>query len=139
MITIRSSSSAVSVRRWARQSDRSRIIAVQRGSCVRHHSGGGQTANTHTTNSAIVPSRTRPAILAFCTAMDLEALRKRLQQALGQEFTVGPLLGQGGFAAVFRARDNVLNRDVAVKVLDVELAVDCCRGTLHARGTDRRA
>jgi len=54
--------------------------------------------------------------------MDLEALRKRLQQALGQEFTVGPLLGQGGFAAVFRARDNVLNRDVAVKVLDVELA-----------------
>jgi serine/threonine-protein kinase len=54
--------------------------------------------------------------------MDLEALRKRLQQALGQEFTVGPLLGQGGFAAVFRARDTVLNRDVAVKVLDVELA-----------------
>jgi len=54
--------------------------------------------------------------------MDLEALQKRLQQALGQEFTVGPLLGQGGFAAVFRARDNVLNRDVAVKVLDVERA-----------------
>jgi serine/threonine-protein kinase len=54
--------------------------------------------------------------------MDLGALRPRLQQALGQEFTVGPLLGEGGFAAVFRARDNVLNRDVAVKVLDVELA-----------------
>jgi hypothetical protein len=54
--------------------------------------------------------------------MDLEVLQQRLQQALGPEFTVGPLLGQGGFAAVFRARDNVLNRDVAVKVLDVELA-----------------
>jgi serine/threonine-protein kinase len=54
--------------------------------------------------------------------MDLGDLQKRLQQALGQEFTVGPLLGQGGFAAVFRARDNVLTRDVAVKVLDVELA-----------------
>src|SRR5213594_1590635 len=54
--------------------------------------------------------------------MDLGDLQKRLQQALGSEFTVGPLLGQGGFAAVFRARDNVLNRDVAVKVLDVELA-----------------
>jgi len=54
--------------------------------------------------------------------MDLEALQQRLQQALGPEFTVGPLLGQGGFAAVFRARDNSLNRDVAVKVLDVELA-----------------
>ncbi|HET9386270.1 MAG TPA: serine/threonine-protein kinase [Gemmatimonadales bacterium] len=54
--------------------------------------------------------------------MDLEALRKRLQEALGPEFTVGPLLGQGGFAAVFRARDNTLNRDVAVKVLDLELS-----------------
>ena len=54
--------------------------------------------------------------------MDLEALQKRLQEALGPEFTVGPLLGQGGFAAVFRARDNVLNRDVAVKVLDIESA-----------------
>ena len=54
--------------------------------------------------------------------MDLAALQPRLQQALGQEFTVGPLLGEGGFAAVFRARDTVLNRDVAVKVLDVELA-----------------
>jgi len=54
--------------------------------------------------------------------MDLAALQQRLQQALASEFTVGPLLGEGGFAAVFRARDNVLNRDVAVKVLDVELA-----------------
>jgi hypothetical protein len=54
--------------------------------------------------------------------MDLEALQQRLQQALGQEFTVGPLLGQGGFAAVFRAHDNTLNRDVAVKVLDVDLS-----------------
>ncbi|HEY7195144.1 MAG TPA: serine/threonine-protein kinase [Gemmatimonadales bacterium] len=45
-----------------------------------------------------------------------------MQLALGSEFTVGALLGQGGFAAVFRARDNVLNRDVAVKVLDVEMA-----------------
>src|SRR5216117_1107811 len=84
--------------------------------------GGGQTANNHATNSAPATSRTRPALLAFATAMDLEALQPRLQQALGQEFTVGPLLGEGGFAAVFRARDNVLNRDVAVKVLDVELA-----------------
>src|SRR6267154_1354228 len=84
--------------------------------------GGGQTPKSHTKESAAVHSTTRRAILSFPTAMDLEALQKRLQQALGQEFTVGPLLGQGGFAAVFRARDNALNRDVAVKVLDVELA-----------------
>src|SRR5438445_10229908 len=97
-------------------------MAVHRGSWVRDHTGGGQTASNQTTNSAPVPSTTRRAILAFCTAMDLGALQQRLQQALGQEFTVGPLLGEGGFASVFRARDNVLNRDVAVKVLDVELA-----------------
>jgi serine/threonine-protein kinase len=54
--------------------------------------------------------------------MDLAALQQRLQQTLGPEFTVGPLLGQGGFAAVFRVRDTSLNRDVAVKVLDLELA-----------------
>ena len=54
--------------------------------------------------------------------MDLEALQARLQKALGKEFTVGPLLGQGGFAAVFRARDESLNRDVAVKVMDTDLA-----------------
>ncbi|MGH7701299.1 MAG: serine/threonine-protein kinase, partial [Gemmatimonadales bacterium] len=49
-------------------------------------------------------------------------LRKRLQAALGDEFTVGALLGEGGFAVVFRARDNALNRDVAVKVVDLKLA-----------------
>src|SRR5437762_6516132 len=56
--------------------------------------------------------------------MDLAALQPRLQQALGQEFSVVAVLRRGGFAAVFRARDNVLNRDVAVKVLNVELAAE---------------
>ena len=51
--------------------------------------------------------------------MDIAGLQQRLQAVLGQQFTVGPLLGQGGFAVVFRARDHVLDRDVAVKVLDV--------------------
>ena len=48
--------------------------------------------------------------------MDLAALQPRLQQALGQEFTVGPLLGEGGFAAVFRSRDNVLNRESSAMI-----------------------
>ena len=84
--------------------------------------GGGHTPNSQTAANAAVPSTTRRAILAFATAMDIAALQQRLQQALGQEFTVGPLLGQGGFAAVFRVRDTTLNRDVAVKVLDLDLA-----------------
>ena len=58
-------------------------------------------------------------------APDLITLQERVQAALraeGEEFTVGPLLGQGGFAAVFRARDDTLHRDVAVKALDLEIA-----------------
>jgi len=50
--------------------------------------------------------------------MDAATLQQRLQDALGAQFTVGPVLGQGGFATVFRARDRTLNRDVAVKVMD---------------------
>ena len=50
--------------------------------------------------------------------MDAATLQQRLQQALGKQFDVGPVLGQGGFATVFRARDRTLNRDVAVKVMD---------------------
>ena len=53
--------------------------------------------------------------------LDIATLRRRLQQALGKEFTVGALLGEGGFAAVFRVREAPLNRDVAVKVLDLGL------------------
>ncbi|HVH08261.1 MAG TPA: serine/threonine-protein kinase, partial [Gemmatimonadales bacterium] len=51
--------------------------------------------------------------------LDLPTLSRRLQKALGKEFTVGDLLGEGGFAAVFRVRDKQGKRDVAVKVLDL--------------------
>jgi len=54
-------------------------------------------------------------------SLDTATLRRRLQQALGKEFTVGELLGEGGFAAVFRVREQPLNRDVAVKVVDLGL------------------
>jgi Protein kinase domain len=53
--------------------------------------------------------------------LDLTTLRRRLQKALGKEFTVGDLLGEGGFAAVFRVHDKSQSRDVAVKVLDLGL------------------
>ena len=52
-------------------------------------------------------------------SLDLSTLRRRLQKALGDKFTVGDLLGEGGFAAVFRVRDKAASRDVAVKVLDL--------------------
>jgi formylglycine-generating enzyme required for sulfatase activity/tRNA A-37 threonylcarbamoyl transferase component Bud32 len=52
---------------------------------------------------------------------ELRALASRLQQALGELFVVEKVLGTGGFAAVFRVRDTVLKRDLAVKVLNPDL------------------
>ena len=79
---------------------------------------------SHASAMAANPSAQRPSFLRFASAMgtlDLSTLRRRLQQALGDEFTVGALLGEGGFAAVFRVHDTALNRDVAIKVLDLGL------------------
>src|SRR2546428_7286174 len=79
---------------------------------------------SHASAMAANPSAQRPSFLRFASAMgtlDLSTFRRRLQQALGDEFTVGALLGEGGFAAVFRVHDTALNRDVAIKVLDLGL------------------
>jgi serine/threonine-protein kinase len=56
-------------------------------------------------------------------AIDTDALRPRLQAALGDSLQVGELLGVGGFAAVFRAHDPFLERDIAIKVLDPALTL----------------
>lgn len=44
-----------------------------------------------------------------------------MQTALGREFLVGELLGEGGFAVVFAVQDRKLSRRIAVKVLRPEL------------------
>ncbi len=45
-------------------------------------------------------------------------------QILGGRYVLGPALGSGGMATVFRARDEVLGRDVAVKILGQPFAND---------------
>src|SRR3989441_13017661 len=107
MMIIRSRTCVSSCRRadaptCAEHASRDLIMAVQRGSCVRHHTRGGQKPKSHTRKSAGGHSTKRRANLSFCTALDLEALQRRFKQTLGSGFTVCPLLGQGGFAAVFR-------------------------------------
>ncbi len=52
---------------------------------------------------------------------DADTLRRRLQAALGTDFTVEGGLGEGGFAVVFAVFDRKLSRRIAVKVLRPEL------------------
>ncbi|MES2305160.1 MAG: serine/threonine-protein kinase [Gemmatimonadota bacterium] len=55
-------------------------------------------------------------------SFDVAALQQRLVAAYAGELEIIELLGVGGFAAVFRAHDPVLQRDVAIKVIDASSA-----------------
>ena len=49
------------------------------------------------------------------------SFKARLRHVLGEEFQLLSLLGEGGFARVYKARDRRLNRIVAIKVIRPEV------------------
>jgi len=53
-----------------------------------------------------------------------DTLLDRVVAAIGHQYTIEGEIGRGGMSAVFCARDNRLNRRVAVKVLPPELSYD---------------
>ncbi len=67
--------------------------------------------------------RTGERVAVSRSGVNAVELRTRLQRALGPGYELGPRVGAGGFAEVFRAQDLRLKRSVAVKVLRPDLGL----------------
>jgi eukaryotic-like serine/threonine-protein kinase len=58
------------------------------------------------------------------TTSNTDVLRERLQRLIQGKYRIERLLGKGGMGAVFQAHDLTLEREVAIKVLPPDVALD---------------
>jgi serine/threonine protein kinase len=110
------------------------VDAIDAGGTPEHESRGGDTdvtdpavqpvgGDTEVTDPVVRPAGrdtevTDPAVKAEPAARPTgSSFGARLRAVLGAEYQVLTLIGQGGFARVYRARDRRLDRIVAIKVI----------------------
>ncbi len=77
--------------------------------------------NATLVNPAGAEDSTAGGVLESAPPRTSTAFNDRLRQVLGAEYELISLIGQGGFARVFQARDRRLDRRVAIKVIRHDL------------------